>query len=112
MARIVQRQIVTVRYPVSAHPHPAVVLSVDEGNDDWVVCAMISTMDWSDEFAFPLTVDMVDPPMSRRCEVRMHLVGGFPPENVASDRQRMRPAAFKRLLKGINAVVFGLEQEG
>jgi hypothetical protein len=78
MATITQRQIVTVRYPVSAHPHPAVVLSVDEGNDDWVVCAMISTMDWNDEFSFPLSAEMMDPPMSRRSEVRIHLVGGFP----------------------------------
>jgi hypothetical protein len=26
------------------------------------------------------------------------------------DRQRMRPAAFKRLLKAINRTVFGLEE--
>ncbi|MDX9751302.1 MAG: hypothetical protein RBT71_09510 [Flavobacteriales bacterium] len=110
MPTIAQRQIVTVRYPVSAHPHPAVVLSVEEGNDDWVVCVMISSVDWNDEFSFPLAADMIEPPMSKRSEVRLHLVGGFPPESVIPDRQRMRPAAFKRLLKEVNRAVFGVEQ--
>ena len=107
MPRIQQRQVVTVRYPVSAHAHPAIVLSVDEGNDDWVVCVMVSTMDWKDEFSFPLTNEMMDPPMSKRCEVRLHMVGGFPAESVSPDRQKMKPAAFKRLLREINEVVFG-----
>ncbi len=108
MASINQRQIVTVHYPVSAHPHPAVVLSVDEGNDDWVVCVMISSKDWNDEFSFPITADMIEPPMSRRSEVRLHLLGGFPPESIIPDRQRMKPAAFKRLLKEVNRAVFGM----
>lgn len=35
------------------------------------------------------------------------MVGGFPADNVSPDRQKMKPAAFKRLLRQINEVVFG-----
>ena len=35
------------------------------------------------------------------------MVGGFPADNVSPDRQKMKPAAFKRLLREINEVVFG-----
>ena len=45
--------------------------------------------------------------MSRRCEERLHMVGGFPAESVSPDRQKMKPSAFKRLLREINEVVFG-----
>lgn len=68
---------------------------------------MISTIDWQDEFSFPLTKEMVEPSMSKPCEVRLHMVGGFPAENVSPDRQKMKPTAFKRLLREINEVVFG-----
>ncbi len=70
---------------------------------------MISSKDWNDEFSFPITSDMVEPPMSRQSELRLHLVGGFPPESIIPDRQRMKPAAFKRLLTEVNKTVFGME---
>lgn len=102
MATIEQREIVTVQYPVSAHPHPAVVLSTDDANFDWVVCVMITSTGMDNEFSFHLKDELLERgSFSKPSQIRLHVVGGFEAEFVKQDRRprKLKVWVFKNLIK-------------
>ena len=112
MPSIQQREVVTASFQ-GIGPHPAIVLSPEEANYDWVICVMITSKPINDEFTFALTDEMFNKGMIKPSQVRLHLVTGFPVESVVQDTrpQTMKLAAFKRLIARINEVAFGMSAE-
>ena len=81
--KVSRGEIVEVNYPLPNgifKPHPVIVLSDYNVNDfeEAFICAMISGVDYKDEFSFYLSDEMyIGKKLIKKCQVRCQLISLF-----------------------------------
>jgi hypothetical protein len=105
---------VAFNLPQGAEPHPAIIISCNNANeeDGTVICVMTTSSKMEDDFTFKLSPQMFEgklPPTSY--QARLHLVSMFSAEtDIIVNRHygvRMKSAHFHRMMERIFLVTFG-----
>lgn len=105
---------VAFNLPQGSQPHPAIIISCDNANEEegTIVCIMTTSDKTEDDFTFKLSPQMFEgklPPTSY--QARLHLVSMFSSErDIITNKHygvRMKVAHFHRMMERIFLVTFG-----
>ncbi len=96
--------------------HPYIVLSCYDAiiHEGLFTAVMLTSSDkYDDLYSFHLTENMFTRSILReRQQVRLHIIASFRSRQVVSPPvSRMKTEVFKRLLKEINEIIFGLDED-
>jgi len=109
-----KRQIIEVEFPLDGgyKKHPAVILSVPQvyKQEQYYICAMITSKRTHDQFSFPIQTTDVTKPFHRQSIVRTQLIAQIFDGEIIKDRpvNHFKEDAFSRLIDYINENVFGI----
>lgn len=114
-----QREIVFLNFnlPQGTINHPGIVLSCSnaiEAENQRFVAVMMTSDNLDDEFSFPLTSDMIDPPMDKEHqEARLHIIGYFSKTDIVRNQgskiRYLKKEYFENLIRRIYRVCFDIK---
>lgn len=109
-----KRRIVEVFFPLKNEDklHPAVILSIPKVyyQDDFYICAMITSSDTQDQFSFPLSDSDTTKPFSKSSQIRLHLIAQIFEKDINKDMpiNELSTDCFERLIDHIEEKVFDI----
>lgn len=110
-----QGQIIECNFPIPNNgfkPHPVLVVSNNQLNEleDGYVGVMISGIDTDDEYSFWLNNMMLQKPMKKKSQVRLHLINGFDERAVTMKHlNTMKPKYVEQVIDAIHHIVLNTE---
>jgi hypothetical protein len=115
--KVSQRDIIEVPFnlPQGLIVHPAIVISCENAiqqEDNHFVAVMITSDKIEDEFSFRLSDVMINKPMPKNCQVRLHLISYFGIKDISSVNTyagfQMKVDYYNRLCCQILKIVFAI----
>jgi hypothetical protein len=112
-----KRRIIEVFFPFKEDDkiHPAVILSVPEvfWQEEYYICAMLTSSSARDGFSFPLLDSDTTHPLPNSSQIRTQLLAKIYEEDINKDMpiNYLKKETFQRLIDHIDEKVFGLPYE-
>jgi mRNA-degrading endonuclease toxin of MazEF toxin-antitoxin module len=92
--------------------HPVIILSNDSVNEygDGFICAMITSIEQSDDFTFWLDNKMLQKEMKKKSQVRLHLISGLDESSITKrNLSKITPKYLEQIIDKIFSDILNTE---